>query len=719
MFQSILQGLPKTAPPHPLAALSKALKSNPYRDAHGKYTSKEKAVYQLTVADYALGDLAGLQSGSDSGSMNDLLKTPGGKKVVKDIANAYYKHSNHKLNSGEVPDPFDKYIAESLGHNFDHAETVAITKAVNGSLASKKAWEKIYKDKALKGIDEDLMPLIEVAQDGTTSVSDSKKFAAKFAHHKKGWVAGGGDPDAFQAKYQEALVKKITDPAKAPELPESVKDVGPKQEVWKDSGYAFDNVMLSTKLAKQMAQLEADGVDPESDLHKEASASWAKAKEYLATQKIDSGLVYVKQKKELLAEKEAKAVEEASASITAQAMAGGTLPPKFKTPKDLADAKAQNDELGVNYYKTTLEKGKDSDEAKAAYNEWQKTKDYIKEQDPSASFSGSSADQKQKATAAFNIKKKAVAALEAAQAKEKADAAAAVVAAKAKAKDDYEKAVYAASKDAEDTESAHKLQKKADLAKKKAEAMGIPVKDLEEAATNAKTKVETQKKVEAQVKAFMGGSKDVVAGMDSKPFSSVSDWAIVGDTTFSKHQSAQLEKLSAKELSAVKSYTGSGYKDANKAVSGVQTAGKASAALVESGMNKMTLGQNLKLRRNMAQRWFWEALGMKDFAKMSEADAQQVVGKLYTEKAFSSTSKNLDFDGAFSTEAAKSGKLKMNIRAHKDIQGLDVQSVSNHGHESEVILNKGVTYVIRKVKKAPSYSGYAFEVDVDAIGHMN
>lgn len=142
-------------------------------------------------------------------------------------------------------------------------------------------------------------------------------------------------------------------------------------------------------------------------------------------------------------------------------------------------------------------------------------------------------------------------------------------------------------------------------------------------------------------------------------------------------------------------------------------------------MDNASLPVDAKLRRNMAQKWFWKALGVDEsvMRSLSDAELDSHVGRTYTETAFSSTSKSLDFTAAFGTTASASGKLQLNIRAPKGSQGLDVSyMVNNHG-EAEIILNKGATYVIRAIRKREGHSSmtsyqdkFFYEADVDLIG---
>lgn len=143
---------------------------------------------------------------------------------------------------------------------------------------------------------------------------------------------------------------------------------------------------------------------------------------------------------------------------------------------------------------------------------------------------------------------------------------------------------------------------------------------------------------------------------------------------------------------------------------------------MDSVFAKTTLGKNVLLRRNMAQKYFWEQLGF-DVSKvdsLTEEDLKGIVGKVYKETAYSSTSMDPFFSGQFQGEAGKTGGAVLHIRAGASMPGLRAKALSGHSGEEEVILPRGTTYVVRKITKLPkdpyNESSKRFEIYVDMIG---
>jgi hypothetical protein len=180
--------------------------------------------------------------------------------------------------------------------------------------------------------------------------------------------------------------------------------------------------------------------------------------------------------------------------------------------------------------------------------------------------------------------------------------------------------------------------------------------------------------------------------------------------------------LSADQRAALKSYTGPNFKSINQAsINGTQTTVVQHLA---ASMQGRSLGMDLNLRRNMAQKWFFKAMGMPHGTKaemnnMSQAQLDSLVGKTYTEPSFSSTTYNLNSGIGFSNTATESGGLTMNIRAGKDkAEGIYVDTNSSNSTEQEVVLNRGATYVIRRITKNPMGSQASYSIDFDLIGHQ-
>lgn len=192
-----------------------------------------------------------------------------------------------------------------------------------------------------------------------------------------------------------------------------------------------------------------------------------------------------------------------------------------------------------------------------------------------------------------------------------------------------------------------------------------------------------------------------------------------------KHGRKMMHQLTQDEREAVSSYTGSGYRPMNKAAAKLAKLGskanvddymKERIDHLDSALMKSTLGKNMRLRRNMAQKWLWEGLGVNisDAEKMTQAQLDQFIGKTYRETAFSSTTMRKDGSMNYQ-QAASQGVAVLRIRAGKNMPGANVVSESAHHSESEVILPRGTTYIIRKIRRTNHGDGQ-FEVEVDMIG---
>lgn len=129
----------------------------------------------------------------------------------------------------------------------------------------------------------------------------------------------------------------------------------------------------------------------------------------------------------------------------------------------------------------------------------------------------------------------------------------------------------------------------------------------------------------------------------------------------------------------------------------------------------------------MVTKWFMKSFGLaKDTSSRSELQnihpdkIQDLVGKVYHEPAFSSTSYDKDNDIMYANEGHSTGCVKLMIRADKDIaRGIAIDKNSANPHEREVMLQQGAVYVIRGVKKVEAgYGKFDYEVHVDLMGHM-
>jgi hypothetical protein len=204
------------------------------------------------------------------------------------------------------------------------------------------------------------------------------------------------------------------------------------------------------------------------------------------------------------------------------------------------------------------------------------------------------------------------------------------------------------------------------------------------------------------------GSKD--KGSDSK------------DAKFKAVQQAQKPKLTGAETDYMHSYSASAFTDLNRAAGKFGSSGQLPAwytrnniELLDGAMEKITLGENVRLNRVMAQRWLAEAFGLgKTLKTATPEQLATMLGKTYTEGAFSSTSMSPDWGSGFSGAVSESGKVHMRIRAGADVHGIRIASFASNPGEQEVLLARGTTYVIRAVRR----EGTSIYMDVDVVGQL-
>jgi hypothetical protein len=391
-----------------------------------------------------------------------------------------------------------------------------------------------------------------------------------------------------------------------------------------------------------------------------------------------------------------------------------TAPPKWEEPNSLTPDLTehpvdQNHKLGVAYYMSREKNGKDHADTKAAYDEWQKSKDYLKKSDGGFDSSSAAVKSKDAATKLLASEKNS---------KEKAMT------------DLHDKAyahAYAAAKDMH-SNATHQaeswLQNQILIAQDEGHSPTDLVAAVDKANKAALAAVANEAQAAQAMKAILSGDHaNVIKYHDKTKFedlekyssdSNMSDYAVNARKITDGYTTAQQE--------AIKHYGGSGYTAQNKAV--VAGDDHKQAEILKKVLDGASLPVDAKLRRNMPQKWFWKALGVGE-NEMSHLNDEQIlshVGKTYTEDAFSSTSKDHNFSSAFGNTAHKSGKLKLNIRAPKGSQGVDISYLMHNHGEAEVILNRGATYVIRSIKKMSGHgkiglnSDFVYEANVDLIG---
>jgi ADP-ribose pyrophosphatase YjhB (NUDIX family) len=190
---------------------------------------------------------------------------------------------------------------------------------------------------------------------------------------------------------------------------------------------------------------------------------------------------------------------------------------------------------------------------------------------------------------------------------------------------------------------------------------------------------------------------------------------------FKVAQTAVISNLNTTQKNTLKSYTGTMANSVNTALgeyfnsgNSISEANKKRIKTMDAAFKKSKLGENVKLVRNIGSKYFWKWFGM-DEGGIADSNLDLLKGKSYTEICYVSTSKNPD--SSICLQDTSKGKIKFIINAGKNFHGIDVSSLSSHP-ESEVILSRGTTYVIREIKH--TQSGYSpssnvWEVFVDIV----
>ena len=452
-------------------------------------------------------------------------------------------------------------------------------------------------------------------------------------------------------------------------------------------------------------------------------------------------------------------------------------------PMDKTEAEALNKTLGKNYY--TLRKLHNGDnnhpDVKASYENWNKLKDHMKTQLGYGSdfFSTTSAATKQEAEQEYNsaqaakLQQKQSAINGYTQVSNdfhalslskgaghpsvtaaKAGLEAATKAAKAHLSDSEIQSIDSAAR----AGAAKELEKKKEAALKEihdaayaghmagAEGMNSPahikavnnlnkIVDKHMAAGNvadpevvtavkaAGVKAQEDIKQIEEFKKMVGNPKATADNYDAN----AAKFSYLGNPELTKARvigETLYNSIPSNAQAALHNYTGSGYKNMNKALA-AEKANK-DAELIEKHIDK-PLGVDMKLRRNMPQKWFLKSFGLatdtssKDsMGALTQAQLDSMVGKVYHEPSFSSTSYDENQSLMVSNTGQESGGLILRIRANgKLAKGIFIDSHSSHSSEREVILQKGAAYVVRSIKRVSSgYGKFQLEVDVDLIGHI-
>jgi predicted ABC-type ATPase len=222
------------------------------------------------------------------------------------------------------------------------------------------------------------------------------------------------------------------------------------------------------------------------------------------------------------------------------------------------------------------------------------------------------------------------------------------------------------------------------------------------------------KKTQEQLANLAPAIKQIVANYDKEADSFKFP---AKSSEFAQHATNVIASLEPGSKAHIVTYTGGGYKLLNKQVGGaamgqveIDKTRRAMMYSMDKALQKNTLGYNVLLQRTFPTKYMWQAFGMKE-APATQEQAQALIGKVYTENAYGSTTMEPGTIGSMAASTAE-GTAVFKIRAGKQIHGIRVQSISQHPNEKEVILARGMTYVIKSVKK----EGNKFTFEVDAIG---
>ena len=187
---------------------------------------------------------------------------------------------------------------------------------------------------------------------------------------------------------------------------------------------------------------------------------------------------------------------------------------------------------------------------------------------------------------------------------------------------------------------------------------------------------------------------------------------------FKKVQGEAVDALSDKETAAIQNYTGTWHTSINKAYGNgteknLSTQQKGTVKNLDKALSKTTLGQDMVLVRAIPTIHLMNAFGITGHDEMTK---ENLVGRVYGEKGFASTTLRTDdaISGVTSAQILK-GSTILHINAPKDTHGLYVQSISSHTSEQEVLLPRGMQYVITDFKKDSGYNNPRYHLTVDLI----
>ncbi len=182
----------------------------------------------------------------------------------------------------------------------------------------------------------------------------------------------------------------------------------------------------------------------------------------------------------------------------------------------------------------------------------------------------------------------------------------------------------------------------------------------------------------------------------------MTDDITVGTTTKVIKNSKSIQNiadLNDVQLEALKTYTGANYININKSLRGIGKLtpdNELTVNAMKSALNNARLPENMTLYRGTSK----ETLG-----KLQKLPINKLVGKTFVEKGFMSTSIYRGVADSFL------GNMEITIKAAKGAKALNISSISQLPHESEILFNvgqemlitfaeekKGILYIIVELK---------------------
>jgi hypothetical protein len=186
---------------------------------------------------------------------------------------------------------------------------------------------------------------------------------------------------------------------------------------------------------------------------------------------------------------------------------------------------------------------------------------------------------------------------------------------------------------------------------------------------------------------------------------------------FRQHHYNLLQSLPEESKAAIKMYTGTWHSGINRSLGKGLPLSRSQASVVkkiEAALIKSSLGDDIVLNRAIPTIHLMNAFGLKAH---QEITPEALVGKVYGEKGFASTTLRTD-DAITGVTAAKvtAGNTMLHINAPKETHGLYIKDISQHGNEQEVLLPRGMQYLITGVSKTGGGWGgiptYVLNVDL-------